>query len=744
MIGSFSKSQQLVSFVALLLVAVPAAMGQQSDGLSSRRDNQALDEIIVVTESEAPVGVTSDDLADYFGGAATIVRPPASTLDATNQVKPNILEIQNSTSISSGLVPVNDQPAFRSAPNINFDQTQDLESLSASASASSLASTTTSQRRNAETSRERPLSTDQLAGSTANQDLVTNDPFESMESRLDRKGSVTFRRTPLSEVIFMISDLWKINIVVGQQVEGEVSGAFNSAPLREVLDAVLSSSNYGYRVTGNSLVVVPRDSLGSDDATFRTEILTLPPDLRDEASLETIKVLLSSRGQFRPLGTDRVLIMDTPTRIDRVRQVIGNVNPQGSSTLPSQPGSSTDIQGQQTGDSAFPGSGYVGSSIAYFSPQFTDAQAMAEPLQTALGEEIIVAVYADENRIMIRGTPAQIQLASEAIEQLDRPREQVRITAMIYDVSLNEVERLGINWNLQPHSAGTIATDLNDAESLVFRNLLSASTNLITDTAATGAGNFGITTFNNNFNVDMLLQALHGNTEAKLLADPNVTVGDRREASIRIVRKIPIIAAEPVDQSGVVFSQVQFEEAGIILNVQPRISRDGTIDLTVQPEYSVVSDFINNNPVIDTRNATTTVRVANGQTFVLGGLRQKTLNKTIRGVPWLKDIKHIGRLFRANDTQIVESELIVFIRTDLISPADCLNQRTSIALDVASTELDEIPHAQLAPMTPQYDDQCCPSNVGRYRPNPGASSTYVVPIELESPILHGPAVELIE
>ena len=65
----------------------------------------------------------------------------------------------------------------------------------------------------------------------------------------------------------------------------------------------------------------------------------------------------------------------------------------------------------------------------------------------------------------------------------------------------------------------------------------------------------------------------------------------------------------------------------MILNVQPRISRDGTIELNVQPEYSVVADFIDNNPVIDSRTAQTTVRVADGQMFALGGLRQKSYRR---------------------------------------------------------------------------------------------------------------------
>ena len=69
--------------------------------------------------------------------------------------------------------------------------------------------------------------------------------------------------------------------------------------------------------------------------------------------------------------------------------------------------------------------------------------------------------------------------------------------------------------------------------------------------------------------------------------------------------------------------------------------------MQVHPEFSVVTDFINNNPVIDSRTADTTVRVGNGQMFVLGGLRQKNVTETIRGIPFLKDVKYVGRLFRS-------------------------------------------------------------------------------------------------
>ena len=164
------------------------------------------------------------------------------------------------------------------------------------------------------------------------------------------------------------------------------------------------------------------------------------------------------------------------------------------------------------------------------------------------------------------------------------------------------------------------------------------------------------------------LEALDQNSEAKLLADPSITVGDRTEASIRIVQQIPIVGANPVEGSNAVFTQTEFKEAGVILVVTPRISRDGTIELQVQPEYSVVSEITPQGPVIDTRTADTIVRVNNGQMFVLGGLRQKSIVETVRGIPYLREISVVGKLFRAHSTEVRESELIVFLKPELITP----------------------------------------------------------------------------
>ena len=130
----------------------------------------------------------------------------------------------------------------------------------------------------------------------------------SVEQALETKGSVQFRKTPLSEVVFLLSELWHINIVAGENISGEVNGSFHETPLREVLTAALTATGYSYRQTGNSLIVLPADEVGVDNPEFDTQTVRLPPSLNnDEATLEAAKLLLSERGQLRKIGEGLVV-----------------------------------------------------------------------------------------------------------------------------------------------------------------------------------------------------------------------------------------------------------------------------------------------------------------------------------------------------------------------------------------------------------------------------------------------------
>ncbi len=556
-----------------------------------------------------------------------------------------------------------------------------------------------------------------------------------IEEALQRRASITFRKTSLQEVVFLLSDLWQINIVAGEKITGEVSGVFNDAPLRDVLSAILTSSGYGYTSAGSSLVVLPIDEVGTGSPDFRSRTIALPitDDVQRASTIEAAKMLLSDRGKIQAFGNGRVLVIDSPERIAQVEQMFSDLLASDRADSSAANGSSSGA-GDSRASNGADNVGWARTRIAYFTPQYTEAAEMGVSLSEALGsgntasaasgtttstvDPPIVAVYEEENRIMVRGTADQLSLAAEAFQQLDVPRAQVRISALIYDVNLEELESLGVQWGRGNLGGQAIA------KSLEFASLVPTGA-----IAETGLSTLSMGSIANDFNASLIVEALDSTAEAKLLANPSITVGDRRDATIKIVTQIPYRTAETPDQSNseegtsVITQQiptVEFKEAGITLVVRPRISNDGIIEMVVKPKHSTRTGTVNFLPIIDEREAETTVRVANGQTFMMGGLRQKKVVEDVYGIPYLQDIKYVGKLFQSHNTSIVESELIVFLKPEIVSPCHPGLARERQAARIAMRELDRIPYASHCPQTPYCNDLNCPNHHPRVRINGGS------------------------
>jgi general secretion pathway protein D len=581
--------------------------------------------------------------------------------------------------------------------------------------------------------------------------------MRSFEQVLNRRGNVIFRDTQLAQVIYTLSQQWDVNIVAGADVTGTVSGTFRDATLREILDSLLSVNGYGYRVNGNSLLVLKQEEIGPNNPNFRAETMLLPRNISAEALgdvLQALKVLSTpSGGQLQAVpSTNMLMVYDTPDRIQQMRGMLQNLT--GTQTIPgvNVPGVSTGLGANNlTQPLAAPE-----DEIITLRPQFIPVAELAKGVELAVGTQANFVSIDNEEALMITGRPEALRRASCVMSQIDRPRAQVRITAYIYDVSLGETERLGFDWSQQFFSQGVDSNGIprnmirNDAGLLTRATpssivpaatpLGAATTGGGTGAAATAAAATGpqyvFRTLTSHFELNTVLQALDETKGAKLLADPHVTVVDRQTASIDIVTKIPIQQLTQTQQGGSI-GTTAFEEAGIKLAVTPKIASDGTISMQVTPEFSVLTGFNNGNPVIDARRATTVVRVANQHTLVIGGLRQKTAVETIRGIPGLMDWKYVGRFFRSHNTEMRESELIVFLQPEIIDYQTTGLPREQIAIDHQRIQLARIPTSCIGPGVPDCRDPNCPHHHPRSRPNCGLPDEGLVYALGASPPIEG-------
>lgn len=518
---------------------------------------------------------------------------------------------------------------------------------------------------------------DITAAATTGISLPATSP--QLSEALQRRGDLILRDTTLQAAIFTINELWKVNIVA-PKVEGEINGVFKNAPLKEILDTILLGNGYGYRMVGESIVVSDLALIGQINPFFVSEAIQVS-GVRPSEVVEAARLLSTPQGKVNAVDpASTLIVVDFPERVKMIRDLVRSI------------------------DTASGGPGLLDSNgrpkpldVLYYHTQYIKVADAKKILATILSVAGRVESVDGEDRMVVVDFPENLQMVERVLKQIDRPRPQVQITALIYDISLEDIENLGVNWGAGGN-ANRIKFGTGQESSVGFTSLL-ADPLVGADGAAVGNGSsFNFVNLSTNLDLSLAIEAIQNANDSRLLANPNVTVMDNEQANFEAVREIPFQQLTQTSNGGNL-GTTAFKDAGIKLDVIPKIASDGTIELTVRPEFSSLTGFTpnDNQPIIDTRSTSTLVRIANGQTLVIGGMRQRTDVGTFAGVPGAKDIRFIGHLFRSRSTNIRESELVVFITPRIVGYNDPLQCRDQLVRETIDCRLDRVPRAEGCP-----------------------------------------------
>ena len=234
-------------------------------------------------------------------------------------------------------------------------------------------------------------------------------------------------------------------------------------------------------------------------------------------------------------------------------------------------------------------------TVQTYVTQFVKAEDLKQTLEAIKSNEGRVSVIPAENRIVVTDYPSQLRLYGDVIKRLDVPRKQVRVTAMIYDISVGDMQQLGINWS---HALKDRPDANGDPQSLW-------ALDSVTQTAIAPGSVGGVMTFMNlsrHFDINAVIQALDTADDARLLADPSISVEDNTLASIEIVSEIPYQQLTQTQEGGQI-GTTAFRKAGVTLDVTPRIAADGTIAMKVKPSFSRLAGFTEQDEQTDYRHA---------------------------------------------------------------------------------------------------------------------------------------------
>jgi len=244
--------------------------------------------------------------------------------------------------------------------------------------------------------------------------------------------------------------------------------------------------------------------------------------------------------------------------------------------------------------------------------------------------------------------------------------QQVNLEVQIAEVHRSVSESLGINWEaLSEHRDGFFG--LRVGRLAVGDSLAGA---LFPEGQASAFGG-RYTTPSQSASVRVLIDALATAGLATVLARPNITAVSGETASFFSGGEYPL-------PSGVKDGQITFsyKKYGVLLDFVPTVIDSKRIALTVRPEVSqrLGSDSLKildtEIPVIDVRRAETTIEVGNGESIVIAGLYRNQSDSTETGVPTLKDVPALGRLFGSRRVRSNSTELIVVVTARLIGRPD--------------------------------------------------------------------------
>jgi general secretion pathway protein D len=357
----------------------------------------------------------------------------------------------------------------------------------------------------------------------------------------------------------------------------------------------------------------------------------------------------------------------------------------GSSTGGGVGGGGTTGSGGQGTPSA-PGSGSAGSNPLLGGIGNSSGSGNADQ------NTIRIIPNADNNAILLYATGEEEDTIEAMLHKIDILPLQVRIDAIIAEVTLNDNLSYGTQFFFKHHavSGGLVTEGINAAAGGLF-----SATNPAVPGYGTPNGTFAV----GGAGGDLILQALQDVTTVKVLSAPELLVLDNETAQLQVGNSVPVQngTLSTVGSSVGTVSSTSYVNTGVITQVTPRVNSGGLVTLDVQQEVSAVlpvssntSGSSINSPTFSDRAVKSRIVVQDGQTVGLAGLITDNVSHENSGLPWLKDIPVLG-LLTGNQTNIrSRTELLI-----LLTPHVLHDQRDARALTDDLREM--LPRAAVMP-----------------------------------------------
>jgi type IV pilus assembly protein PilQ len=431
------------------------------------------------------------------------------------------------------------------------------------------------------------------------------------------KLSLNFQNVEVRAVLQVIADFTGLNIITSDTVTGSLTLRLKDIPWDQALDIIMQTKGLDMRKNGNVVLIAPREELAvkekqqleaqqqiSDLEPLQTEMFQLNYQKADAVQ----KLLSDKDGKFLSkrgnavvdARTNILFVQDTAIRLEEVRRLIRQI----------------DIIVRQV---------VIESRIVIADDKFSRQLGVRFGMQTGF---TLNKRYAGGFGGSLSTQPV-VTCSGTTCTRETRTQTPFELASGIASAGYSDSPQLNVNLPV-PNPAGQVA--------LTLINL--------------GSGNL----------INLELSALEGDSRGKVVSSPRVVTADNQKASIEQGTEIPYVTPGTGNSP----ATVQFKKAVLRLDVTPQITPDNRIIMTVEIRKDSVGQFVpvaggGFVPSIDTKNVITQIAVNNGDTAVIGGIYEETVNNDVTKLPFLGDLPVLGYLFKTTNKNIEKSELLIFL-----------------------------------------------------------------------------------
>ncbi|MGO9604409.1 MAG: type II secretion system secretin GspD [Candidatus Binataceae bacterium] len=336
-----------------------------------------------------------------------------------------------------------------------------------------------------------------------------------------------------------------------------------------------------------------------------------------------------------------------------------------------------------------------------------------------------VSVTADPatNALVVSAAPQDWQTLKQIIDELDVPRVQIFVQAIIVEVSAEKTRDIGVNLygsgtlggntlGLGTVNFGQLQNAIGNPLGMTGLSLGLASGNMCSVPMSVAAAATGTTTTSTSTGTSVavpcelaLMTALETDTHANVLSAPTLLTADNEEASIIVGQNLPFVgsAAANAGLPGQIFNSVERQNVGITLDMVPQVSEGDYVKLDFYEEVSNVVNGTATNalgPTTTLRSASTEVFVQNHRTAVIGGLLSSQDTIDNQGVPFISNIPVLGNLFSDKSSDKQKDNLLVFLTPHIVrTPAQlralALDERQRYINSLGRKEMHDMPASQI-------------------------------------------------